>query len=164
MAPPSVLGERCQASYFVNDFPHVWLSLPLAWVFLTDTHLPTPTADMRKSVCFRHYNGTCWNELAFNMTRKMCCCSYNIGQAWNRPCEACPTPASRECPSSAFFPAWPFSVRCLRRHIPLRGPRLVCVVLIQAEELQLCPSVWKSMLLGWVRFPSFRFADLLDSG
>nr|XP_054395512.1 fibrillin-3 isoform X14 [Pongo abelii] len=50
--------------------------------------------DMRKSVCFRHYNGTCQNELAFNVTRKMCCCSYNIGQAWNRPCEACPTPTS----------------------------------------------------------------------
>uniref|UniRef100_A0A8C3X9N4 Fibrillin 3 n=1 Tax=Catagonus wagneri TaxID=51154 RepID=A0A8C3X9N4_9CETA len=52
--------------------------------------------DMRKSVCFRQYNGTCGNELAFNVTRKMCCCSYNIGQAWNRPCEACPTPASLE--------------------------------------------------------------------
>uniref|UniRef100_A0A452UGX3 Fibrillin 3 n=1 Tax=Ursus maritimus TaxID=29073 RepID=A0A452UGX3_URSMA len=50
--------------------------------------------DMRRSICFRHYNGTCGNELAFNVTRKMCCCSYNIGQAWNRPCEACPTPAS----------------------------------------------------------------------
>ncbi|XP_058393999.1 fibrillin-3 [Diceros bicornis minor] len=50
--------------------------------------------DMRKSVCFRHYNGTCRNELAFNVTRKMCCCSYNIGRAWNGPCEACPTPAS----------------------------------------------------------------------
>ncbi|XP_025772212.1 fibrillin-3 [Puma concolor] len=50
--------------------------------------------DMRKSICFRHHNGTCQNELAFNMTRKICCCSYNIGQAWNRPCEACPTPAS----------------------------------------------------------------------
>ncbi|KAK2087251.1 Fibrillin-3 [Saguinus oedipus] len=52
--------------------------------------------DMRKSVCFRHYNGTCQNELAFNVTQKMCCCSYNIGQAWNRHCEACPTPTSRE--------------------------------------------------------------------
>uniref|UniRef100_A0A8C9CX13 Fibrillin 3 n=1 Tax=Panthera leo TaxID=9689 RepID=A0A8C9CX13_PANLE len=50
--------------------------------------------DMRKSICFRHHNGTCRNELAFNVTRKICCCSYNIGQAWNRPCEACPTPAS----------------------------------------------------------------------
>uniref|UniRef100_A0A8D1TIW8 Fibrillin 3 n=1 Tax=Sus scrofa TaxID=9823 RepID=A0A8D1TIW8_PIG len=50
--------------------------------------------DMRKSVCFRQYNGTCGNELTFNVTQKLCCCSYNIGQAWNRPCEACPTPAS----------------------------------------------------------------------
>ncbi|XP_051691464.2 LOW QUALITY PROTEIN: fibrillin-3 [Oryctolagus cuniculus] len=50
--------------------------------------------DMRKDVCFRSRDGTCRNELAFNVTRKMCCCSYNVGQAWNRPCEACPTPGS----------------------------------------------------------------------
>uniref|UniRef100_A0A673VN86 Fibrillin 3 n=1 Tax=Suricata suricatta TaxID=37032 RepID=A0A673VN86_SURSU len=50
--------------------------------------------DMRKSTCFRQYNGTCRDDLASNVTRKICCCSYNIGQAWNRPCEACPTPAS----------------------------------------------------------------------
>ncbi|XP_068954872.1 fibrillin-3 isoform X1 [Petaurus breviceps papuanus] len=52
--------------------------------------------DVRKSVCYRHHNDTCENELAFNMTRKMCCCSYNIGKAWNRPCEPCPAPASSE--------------------------------------------------------------------
>ncbi|XP_069857979.1 LOW QUALITY PROTEIN: fibrillin-3 [Dipodomys merriami] len=52
--------------------------------------------DMRKSMCFRYYNGTCRHELAFNITQKMCCCSYNIGQAWNRPCESCPTPASSD--------------------------------------------------------------------
>uniref|UniRef100_A0A5F8H1B1 Fibrillin 3 n=1 Tax=Monodelphis domestica TaxID=13616 RepID=A0A5F8H1B1_MONDO len=50
--------------------------------------------DVRKSVCYRHHNDTCENELAFNMTRKMCCCSYNIGKAWNRPCEPCPAPAT----------------------------------------------------------------------
>lgn len=61
-------------------------------------------ADMRKSVCYRNYNDTCENELSFNMTKKMCCCSYNIGKAWNKPCEPCPTPASRK---SAF----------LKRHI-----------------------------------------------
>uniref|UniRef100_A0A803VCW3 Fibrillin 3 n=1 Tax=Ficedula albicollis TaxID=59894 RepID=A0A803VCW3_FICAL len=52
--------------------------------------------DMRKSVCYRNYNDTCENELSFNMTKKMCCCSYNIGKAWNKPCEPCPTPASPE--------------------------------------------------------------------
>uniref|UniRef100_A0A8C3GPN9 Fibrillin 3 n=1 Tax=Cairina moschata TaxID=8855 RepID=A0A8C3GPN9_CAIMO len=52
--------------------------------------------DMRKSVCYRNYNDTCENELSFNMTKKMCCCSYNIGKAWNKPCEPCPTPASSE--------------------------------------------------------------------
>ncbi|XP_033615292.1 fibrillin-3 [Fukomys damarensis] len=50
--------------------------------------------DVRKSLCFRHYNGTCGDKLAFNVTRKTCCCAYNVGQAWNRPCEACPAPAS----------------------------------------------------------------------
>ncbi|XP_023560870.1 fibrillin-3 isoform X3 [Octodon degus] len=50
--------------------------------------------DVRKSLCFRHYNGTCGNELAFNVTRKTCCCAYDIGRAWSRPCEACPLPGS----------------------------------------------------------------------
>lgn len=54
-------------------------------------------ADMRKSVCYRNFNDTCENELSFNMTKKMCCCAYNVGKAWNKPCEACPTPASSEC-------------------------------------------------------------------
>lgn len=52
---------------------------------------------MRKSVCYRNYNGTsCENELAFNLTKRLCCCSYNVGKAWNKPCEACPTPATCE--------------------------------------------------------------------
>ncbi|PIO37544.1 hypothetical protein AB205_0029490 [Aquarana catesbeiana] len=52
--------------------------------------------DMRKSVCYRNYNDTCENELSTNMTKKMCCCSYNIGKAWNKPCEPCPVPASAD--------------------------------------------------------------------
>ncbi|XP_033936716.1 fibrillin-2b [Pseudochaenichthys georgianus] len=52
--------------------------------------------DMRKSVCYRNYNDTCENELSFNMTKKMCCCAYNVGKAWNKPCESCPTPATTE--------------------------------------------------------------------
>uniref|UniRef100_A0AAQ4NYK2 Fibrillin 2b n=1 Tax=Gasterosteus aculeatus aculeatus TaxID=481459 RepID=A0AAQ4NYK2_GASAC len=52
--------------------------------------------DMRKSVCYRNFNDTCENELSFNMTKKMCCCAYNVGKAWNKPCEACPTPATNE--------------------------------------------------------------------
>lgn len=51
---------------------------------------------MRKSVCYRNFNDTCENELSFNMTKKMCCCAYNVGKAWNKPCEACPTPATSE--------------------------------------------------------------------
>ncbi|XP_077573619.1 fibrillin-2-like [Stigmatopora nigra] len=52
--------------------------------------------DMRKSVCYRNFNDTCENELSFNMTKKMCCCAYNVGKAWNKPCEACPTPATSQ--------------------------------------------------------------------
>ncbi|XP_002931771.2 fibrillin-2 [Xenopus tropicalis] len=51
--------------------------------------------DMRKSFCYRTYNGTtCDNELPFNVTKKMCCCTYNIGKAWSKPCEPCPTPGT----------------------------------------------------------------------
>lgn len=56
-------------------------------------------ADMRKSYCYRNFysdNMTCDGELNFNMTKKMCCCSYNIGRAWNRPCEQCPVPSTGE--------------------------------------------------------------------
>ncbi|KAL7980060.1 hypothetical protein Chor_001328 [Crotalus horridus] len=56
-------------------------------------------ADMRRSLCYRNYNAenqTCDGELLFNMTKKMCCCSYNIGRAWNRPCEQCPIPSTDE--------------------------------------------------------------------
>lgn len=60
--------------------------------------LPLLGADMRKSVCYRNFNDTCENELSFNMTKMVCCCSYNVGKAWNKPCEACPAPASCECP------------------------------------------------------------------
>ena len=60
-------------------------------------HLPPCDADMRKSVCYRNFNDTCENELSFNMTKKMCCCAYNVGKAWNKPCEPCPTPATCEC-------------------------------------------------------------------
>ncbi|XP_067114081.1 fibrillin-2-like [Osmerus mordax] len=51
--------------------------------------------DMRKSLCYRNYNGTaCENELAFNLTQKICCCAYNVGKAWNKPCKACPKPGT----------------------------------------------------------------------
>ncbi|KAJ3593092.1 hypothetical protein NHX12_005429, partial [Muraenolepis orangiensis] len=53
--------------------------------------------DMRKSFCYRNFytdNGTCDAELTFNMTKKMCCCSYNIGRAWSKPCEQCPVPST----------------------------------------------------------------------
>ncbi|XP_052387608.1 fibrillin-1 isoform X2 [Carassius gibelio] len=55
--------------------------------------------DMRKSLCYRNYysdNATCDGELTYNMTKKFCCCSYNIGRAWNKPCEKCPVPSTNE--------------------------------------------------------------------
>nr|XP_006626990.1 PREDICTED: fibrillin-2 [Lepisosteus oculatus] len=53
--------------------------------------------DMRKSLCYRNYNGTaCENELAFNITKRLCCCAYNVGKAWNKPCETCPTPGTSD--------------------------------------------------------------------
>ncbi|XP_076876101.1 fibrillin-2 [Brachyhypopomus gauderio] len=51
--------------------------------------------DMRKSLCFRNFNGTsCEKELAFNTTHRTCCCAYNMGKAWNQPCQVCPRPGS----------------------------------------------------------------------
>lgn len=74
-------------------------------------------ADMRKSVCYRNFNDTCENELSFNMTKKMCCCAYNVGKAWNRPCEACPTPATCECLS--HWSAIPDAAASLNIHTDL---------------------------------------------
>lgn len=64
--------------------------------------------DMRKSYCYRNFysdNRTCDGELTFNMTQKMCCCSYNIGRAWNKPCEQCPVPSTGEF-------SWPHNPYC----------------------------------------------------
>ena len=67
-------------------------------VTISVVHLHTHT-DMRKSYCYRNFysdNNTCDGELTFNMTQKMCCCSYNIGRAWNKPCKQCPVPSTSE--------------------------------------------------------------------
>lgn len=60
---------------------------------------------MRKSFCYRSYNGTtCENELPFNVTKRMCCCTYNVGKAWNKPCEPCPTPGTgKGCHNDSVF-------------------------------------------------------------
>lgn len=45
---------------------------------------------MRKSFCYRSYNGIiCENELFFNVIKRMCCCIYNVGKVWNKFCELC---------------------------------------------------------------------------
>lgn len=66
---------------------------------MSDCYFFCLCTDMRKSYCYRNFyldNGTCDGELTFNMTKKMCCCSYNIGRAWNKPCEQCPVPSTGE--------------------------------------------------------------------
>uniref|UniRef100_A0A8C2GKQ6 Fibrillin 2a n=1 Tax=Cyprinus carpio TaxID=7962 RepID=A0A8C2GKQ6_CYPCA len=51
--------------------------------------------DMRKSLCYRNYSGsTCEQQLNFNTTQRLCCCAYNVGKAWNKPCQACPSPGT----------------------------------------------------------------------
>ncbi|XP_056680679.1 fibrillin-2 isoform X2 [Monodelphis domestica] len=53
--------------------------------------------DMKKSFCYRNYNKTTGeNELPFNVAKRMCCCTYNVGKAWNKPCEPNPTPGAVE--------------------------------------------------------------------
>ncbi|XP_072453332.1 fibrillin-2-like isoform X3 [Notamacropus eugenii] len=51
--------------------------------------------DMRKSFCYQNKT-TCENELPFNVTKRMCCCTYNFGKAWNKPCESCLTSGAVE--------------------------------------------------------------------
>ncbi|XP_067253271.1 fibrillin-2 [Chanodichthys erythropterus] len=51
--------------------------------------------DMRKRLCYRNYSGsTCEHQLKFNTTQRLCCCAYNVGKAWNKPCQACPSPGT----------------------------------------------------------------------
>lgn len=81
----------CHWKYFSSQY----FSLHPCWYTILFIH-----QDMRKSLCFRNYysdNGTCDGELNFNVTKKMCCCSYNIGRAWNKPCEQCPVPSTSKC-------------------------------------------------------------------
>ncbi|XP_062417822.1 fibrillin-1 [Pungitius pungitius] len=69
--------------------------------------------DMRKSFCYRNFysdNGTCDGELTFNMTKKMCCCSYNMGRAWNKPCDRCPVPGTDEFAIQCGSQTWGFRI------------------------------------------------------
>lgn len=81
-SPESLVSPRC-VDFIISSF--------LLWL----VHLLSCYVDMRKSFCYRSYNGTtCENELPFNVTKRMCCCTYNVGKAWNKPCEPCPTPGT----------------------------------------------------------------------
>lgn len=116
MPPPPPPNLPCSVSYGVDA---LCLSPP----------------DMRKSYCYRNFytdNKTCDGELTFNMTKKMCCCSYNIGRAWNKPCEQCPVPSTGEaaCPLT-LAPATNTKVPVLTASFSLR--RGVCVPVRQRE-------------------------------
>ena len=87
-APNSEMSRR--------DFLNLFYFFCINLLSLSYKHTHT---DMRKSYCYRNFysdNRTCDGELNFNMTKKMCCCSYNIGRAWNKPCEQCPVPSTGE--------------------------------------------------------------------
>uniref|UniRef100_A0AAQ4R2Y4 Fibrillin-1 n=1 Tax=Gasterosteus aculeatus aculeatus TaxID=481459 RepID=A0AAQ4R2Y4_GASAC len=69
--------------------------------------------DMRKSFCYRNFysdNGTCDGELTFNITKKACCCSYNMGRAWNKPCDRCPLTGTDEFPILCGSDKWGFGI------------------------------------------------------
>ncbi len=97
ICPPEYMqingGNNCMGesryTRHASGFPQSWLWRVCCAV----------CSDMRKSLCYRNYysdNATCDGELTFNMTKKFCCCSYNIGRAWNKPCERCPVPSTSE--------------------------------------------------------------------
>lgn len=108
---------------------------------------------MRKSVCYRNFNDTCENELSFNMTKKMCCCAYNVGKAWNKPCEACPTPATSKGPqiiskNKQTLTVWTFGLlQCCHWHLCLFQLNTSCCVgtRLQASSLT---SILASRLVG----------------
>ena len=88
------MGRSAHALSWRYQSAKWWGHAVMQWLFLSYWH-----TDIRKSYCYRNfysYNETCDGELTYNMTKKMCCCSYNIGRAWNKPCEQCPVPSTGE--------------------------------------------------------------------
>ncbi|KAM4878543.1 LOW QUALITY PROTEIN: fibrillin-2 [Sylvia borin] len=84
----------CRPSTCYNTLGNYTCICPPEYMQMNGGH---NSMDMSKSFCYRSYNGTlCENELPFNVTKRMCCCTYNIGRAWNKPCELCPTPGTVE--------------------------------------------------------------------
>lgn len=71
--------EEVRTSYFVEN--------TTTMIFFPIT---AECVDMRKDICYLHYNRYgCTTPMSQNTTRKLCCCS--MGQGWGQPCRACPS-------------------------------------------------------------------------
>lgn len=122
---------------------------------------PASAADMRKSMCFRHCRRTCGHMMNFSVTQRMCCCSYSMGQPWNRPCVACPTPANCEGPPTTFS-VWPlpahgrYMVELEASSLYLSALFSVCTTQVGVSSCGICmcgyPTVGAKDLLGVLCF------------
>uniref|UniRef100_A0A8D8X304 Fibrillin-2 n=1 Tax=Cacopsylla melanoneura TaxID=428564 RepID=A0A8D8X304_9HEMI len=84
--------QRCGAGFCVNDIGTYHCICPDGYMLLPSGK---ECIDMRREYCYLNYtDGICSLPMSNEQTRMVCCCS--MGQAWGKPCQACPPPASRD--------------------------------------------------------------------